>query len=88
MEDDAVTDVHTSRELASDGLGTAVSSSWIKAASQASICPPVCLSVCLYLTSAIGQKNFPNTEAQEGGTCWWVSRDARVEKKERREGDI
>lgn len=45
MEDDAVTDVHTSRELASDGLGTAVSLSWIKAASQASICPPVCLSV-------------------------------------------
>lgn len=88
MEDDAVTDVHTSRELgeglASVGLGTAVSSSWIKAASQASICPPV----CLYLTPAIGQKNFPNTEAQEGGTCWWVSRDARVEKKERREGDI
>lgn len=49
MEDDAVTDVHTSRELgeglASVGLGTAVSSSWIKAASQASICPPVCLSI-------------------------------------------
>lgn len=49
MEDDAVTDVHTSRELdeglASVGSGTAISSSWIKAASQASICPPVCLSV-------------------------------------------
>lgn len=49
MEDDAVTDVHTSRELgeglASVWSGTAVSSNWIKAASQASICPPVCLSV-------------------------------------------
>lgn len=88
MENDAVTDVHTSRELdeglASVGSGTAISLSWIKAALQASICPPVCLSI---FNPCNWTKELPKYGGP-GRRNILVCQDARVEKRERREGVI